>query len=132
MEKKLPDFLKEMLENQYEEENVNKIIEGYSKIRPVTLRVNTLKTTVENVEEVLKSNTIEYEKVSFIKNAFIIKNVRENILKELEIYENGEIYMQSLSSMLPPIILEPKEDEDILDMAAAPRRKNYRNSSTNK
>ena len=28
--------------------------------------------------------------------------------------------MQSLSSMLPPIILEPKEGTDILDMAAAP------------
>ena len=28
--------------------------------------------------------------------------------------------MQSLSSMLPPIILEPKEGIDILDMAAAP------------
>ena len=28
--------------------------------------------------------------------------------------------MQSLSSMLPPIIMEPKEYEDILDMAAAP------------
>ena len=35
-------------------------------------------------------------------------------------YENGEIYMQSLSSMLPPIVLEPKEKENILDMTAAP------------
>ena len=37
-------------------------------------------------------------------------------------YEKGEIYLQSLSSMLPPIILEPKQGNDILDMAAAPRR----------
>ena len=35
-------------------------------------------------------------------------------------YENGEIYMQSLSSMLPPIVLEPREKENILDMTAAP------------
>lgn len=28
--------------------------------------------------------------------------------------------MQSLSSMLPPIIMQPKEGTDILDMAAAP------------
>ena len=39
---------------------------------------------------------------------------------QLKIYEEGKIYLQSLSSMLPPIILEPKENEDILDMAAAP------------
>ena len=38
----------------------------------------------------------------------------------MSIYKNGEIYLQSLSSMLPPIILEPKERTDILDMAAAP------------
>ena len=41
-------------------------------------------------------------------------------IRELEIYNNGEIYLQSLSSMLPPIILSPKENENILDMAAAP------------
>ena len=35
-------------------------------------------------------------------------------------YKNGEIYLQSLSSMLPPIILNPQEKTDILDMAAAP------------
>lgn len=38
----------------------------------------------------------------------------------MDIYQDGKIYMQSLSSMLPPIILEPKEKTDILDMAAAP------------
>ena len=38
----------------------------------------------------------------------------------LDIYKDGKIYLQSLSSMLPPIILEPQEGKDILDMAAAP------------
>ena len=35
-------------------------------------------------------------------------------------YINGKIYMQSLSSMLPVLFLNPKENESILDMAAAP------------
>ena len=54
------------------------------------------------------------------KDAFIIKNVREKEIRDLEIYQNGDIYLQSLSSMLPPIILNPEEGTDILDMAAAP------------
>lgn len=41
-------------------------------------------------------------------------------------------YLQSLSSMLPPIILEPKEGTDILDMAAAPGGKTTQNSRTYK
>ena len=119
-EKMVPKFLIEMLNQQYGEEITSKILEGYSKKRMVTFRVNTLKTNIEKVEEILKNNNIEFEKVSWSDVAYIVKNVREDTLKELEIYKNGEIYLQSLSSMLPPIILEPKENTDILDMCAAP------------
>ena len=120
MENTIPEFLKDMLIKQYGEELTNKIIDGYSKKRPVTLRVNTLKTTIKQIEESLNNAKIEFVEVPNIKEAIIIKNVREDILQELDIYKNGEIYLQSLSSIMPPIILEPKEDEDILDMAAAP------------
>lgn len=120
MEKHVPEFLIEMLNQQYGEEITSKILEGYSQKRKVTFRVNTLKTSIEKVEEVLKNNNIEFEKVSWSDVAYIVKNVREDTLKELEIYKKGEIYLQSLSSMLPPIVLEPKENTDILDMCAAP------------
>lgn len=119
-EKMVPKFLIEMLNQQYGEEITSKILEGYSQKRMVTFRVNTLKTGIGKVEEVLKNNNIEFEKVSWSDVAYIVKNVREDTLKELEIYKNGEIYLQSLSSMLPPIVLEPKENTDILDMCAAP------------
>ena len=120
MERHIPEFLIEMLNQQYGEEITSKILEGYSQKRMVTFRVNTLKTSIEKVEEVLKNNNIEFEKVSWSDVAYIVKNVREDTLKELEVYKNGEIYLQSLSSMLPPIVLEPKENTDILDMCAAP------------
>ena len=119
-EKMVPKFLIEMLNQQYGEEITSKILEGYSQKRMVTFRVNTLKTSIEKVEKVLKNNNIEFKKVSWSDVAYIVKNVREDTLKELEIYKNGEIYLQSLSSMLPPIVLEPKENTDILDMCAAP------------
>ena len=116
----IPQFLTEMLIKQYGEETTNKIIEGYSKQRNVTLRTNTIKTTIDQIKETLQRNKIEFEEVSWNKDALIIKNVREDRIKELDIFENGEIYLQSLSSMLPPIMLEPKAGENILDMAAAP------------
>ena len=116
----IPEFLIERLENQYGKDLVKRIIDGYEKQRKVTFRVNTLKTTVEGIEKVLDEKNIEYKKVSYYKEAFIIEHTRENEIKQLDCYKNGEIYMQSLSSMLPPIILEPKENTDILDMTAAP------------
>lgn len=120
MKENLPEFFIAMLEKQYGEELAKEIFEGYLNKREVTFRVNTLKTTVEEVESKLQENKIEFEKVAWSKEAFIIKSVKEKELQELEMYKNGEIYLQSLSSMLPPIILQPKENTDILDMAAAP------------
>ena len=116
----MPEFLKKMLEEQYGEETTNKIIEGYNVKRKTTLRVNTLKSNIEEIEKVLQNNQIEYQKVKWSKEALIIKNVTEKEIRNLEIYEQGKIYLQSLSSMLPPIILKPEEKTDILDMAAAP------------
>ena len=116
----IPEFLINMLKEQYGEEIAQKIIEGYTKNRYVTFRVNTLKSSVEKIEKELKENNIEFEKVNWSSEAFVIKNVREKEIENLEVYKNGEIYLQSLSSMLPPIILEPKENIDILDMCSAP------------
>ena len=120
MEKQIPEFLKTMLIEQYGEEIANKIIDGYSKQRYVTLRANTIKATNEEIKKELKNSNIEYKEIEWYKDALIIKNVKVNEIRKMPIYEEGKIYLQSLSSMLPPIVLEPKEGENILDMAAAP------------
>ena len=116
----IPEFLIEKLEKQYGTEIKEKILEGYSKKRKVTFRVNTLKASIEEIEDVLKNNNIEFENIKWSKEAFIIENAREEDIQNLEIYQEGKIYLQSLSSMLPPIVLQPEEGKDILDMAAAP------------
>ena len=113
----IPDFLKELLKNQYGEDITEKIIEGYNKKRNTTLRVNTIKTTKENIKNILDKESIKYKNVSWYEDALILE--QEKNIRELDMYKNGEIYMQSLSSMIPPIILEPT-NEKILDMAASP------------
>lgn len=116
----LPEFLIEMLNKQYGKELTNKILEGYSVKRIVSLRVNTLKSDLNTIKNKLSEENVQFETVSWSNDALIIKNVDEKYIKNMDIYTNGEIYLQSLSSMLPPIILNPKENTDILDMCAAP------------
>ena len=120
MQGQIPQFFQEMLLKQYGEEETKKILKGYEKQKPVTLRINTIKATKEKIKNELKDAGIEFREIEWNKDALIIKEVREEEIKKLEIYEKGEIYLQSLSSMLPPLFLEPKEGENILDMAAAP------------
>ena len=113
-------FLEEKLEKQYGKKITKEIIKGYQEKRKTTLRINTIKSNIEEIKNELEKEKIEYETVKWSKEALIIKNADEKTIQEMEIYKNGKIYLQSLSSMLPPIILEPQEGTDILDMAAAP------------
>ena len=116
----ISDFLIKKINNEYNEEICKKIKNGLVSKKPVTFRINTLKTDKEKVIKELKESNIEFEEVKWNNDAIIIKNALEEDIRKLKIYENGEIYLQSLSSMIPPVILEPKEKENILDMAAAP------------
>lgn len=90
MEDKVPVFLKEMLERQYGNQLTEEIIDGYSQERKVTLRVNTLKSHTEEIENELQNADIEYEKVPWSKEAFVIKNVREKEIQKLDIYKDGK------------------------------------------
>ena len=120
MLKEIPTFLYQRLVNQYGEELTKKIVLGYSEKRVVTLRINTIKTNKDFIEEELKKFGIIFKEVNFYNDALIIENANESKISSLKIYEEGYIYMQSLSSMLPAIILSPKPNENILDMTAAP------------
>lgn len=113
------EFIKNRLLKDYEESVVENILTGY-KNKYTTLRVNTLKSNLEEVKEILFKNNIDYKSVSWYKDALIIENAKEKDIRALSIYEEGKIYLQNLSSMLPPLVVFPKEKESILDMAAAP------------
>ena len=120
MNNNIPQFLNEILINEYGEEITNQIIKGYSCDRPTTFRVNTSKVSIDYIKQKLNELKIDFKEVSWNETAIIIEDIKENEIKELDIYKNGEIYLQSLSSMIPPFVVNPKEGENILDMAAAP------------
>ena len=84
------------------------------------MRVNTLKTTRERIYNVLKSNSLSYRNVDFFSDAVVLQSATEPIIKKLEIYEAGEIYLQSLSAMIPPLLMDVQPGQDVLDMCAAP------------
>ena len=120
---KLPlDFTQEIY-NTFSSKIADKILTGMYEKRYTTLRVNTIKYNIEDLIAVLKKENIEFERVEWYENALIIKNVNERKLQELEIYKNGYIYVQSLSSMIPPLVLNPKRGDKVLDLTAAPGSK---------
>ncbi len=91
--------------------------------RNTTLRVNTLKYNIQYLMIQLKKNNIKFERVQWYNNALLLKNISEKDIQKLEIYINGYIYLQSLSSMIPPLVLSPKSGDKVLDLTAAPGSK---------
>ena len=115
----VPALLVEKLRAQYGQALAEEIIASFVR-RPVTLRVNTIKSTAEAVGEVLTGAGIAWEKSPWYEDAFILRGVREEAVQALPEYEAGHMYLQSLSSMMPPLVVAPAKNESILDMAAAP------------
>ena len=115
----VPAFLLDRLNGQYGPDLAEEIVSGFVR-RPVTLRVNTIKSTAEAVREVLTKAGISWEIIPWYPDALILRDVREEAVQALPEYEAGRMYLQSLSSMMPPLVVNPGRNESILDMAAAP------------
>jgi 16S rRNA C967 or C1407 C5-methylase (RsmB/RsmF family) len=75
----------------------------------VSFRVNTLKATKEEIESVLNTNNIEFIKVEGLKNAYQLTKDEERVLWNLDIFQDGKIYLQSLSSQIPVHFLDIKK-----------------------
>lgn len=84
--------------------------------RPTTFRLNTLKAHSLDLP-------FDVDIVPWHDTAFILRSGDLRTLTETKDYKNGKLYVQSLSSMLPPLILDPKPTERILDIVAAPGSK---------
>ena len=121
--RKLPtDFIENVYE-LYDPLKVDQILQGMMNPRNTTIRVNTIKYNIQDLMRYFKEKNIKFERVLWYRDALIIKNATEKELQKLEIYEKGYIYLQSLSSMVPPLVLNPKKGEKVLDLTAAPGSK---------
>ncbi len=113
----------DFLSKQFSISVCQKIINGFNKKRFTTFRINTIKKDVDEILKDLKDKKIDYKKANFYNNAFYFTEIKETKALKLQQINDGYIYLQSFSSMLPSIILNPSEGEKILDITAAPGSK---------
>ncbi|MBI5871961.1 NOL1/NOP2/sun family putative RNA methylase [archaeon] len=83
-----------------------------------SIRVNTIKTSIEEAKQ--KLSTCQLEQVPWCKEGFFIKGFA--IGNSLEHFL-GHIYLQGAASMIPALVLEPKETDIVLDLCASPGSK---------
>ena len=119
----LPKELIEILEEIYTTGELDSIYRSFDRGRYTSFRINTLMGNYKEVSEELIKRKIKFNNYNYIKNAFTSKDSKENVFRELECYEEGKIYLQNISSMIPVCFLDLKKDINVLDMCASPGSK---------
>ncbi len=118
---KLNKEFNDRLNNIYTK-NELKIIQKWFRVeeRKTSFRINTLKATDNEIITYLDSIWLKTKKVDFLKHWYILENWREKDLWDLDIFKDGKIYLQSVSSQIPVDLLNIVEDYKILDITASP------------
>lgn len=86
-----------------------------------SIRINTLKISEKELLSRL-SNKWTLEKIPWCNQGYFMSGERRDIGNLLE-HNLGYYYIQEAASMIPPIVLNPQENDIVLDMAAAPGSK---------
>ncbi len=89
-----------------------------------SIRVNTLKISVSELRKRLEKK-FKVIQIPWCPEGFWISSRYKNEihLGSLEESEQGLFYIQEAASMIPPLVLNPKPKEKILDMCASPGSK---------
>ena len=89
-----------------------------------SIRANTIKISIEELKKRLEKNWA-LEQIPWCNEGFWIEHIKKERRDIGNLIEHslGYFYTQEAASMIPPIALDPKEIDIVLDMAASPGSK---------
>jgi 16S rRNA (cytosine1407-C5)-methyltransferase len=123
MSKPLPKPFFDRLSALLSPDDLAGTIAAFGSERDAAFRVNTLKSSAEEVEAALTAKGIRFERVPELENAYVVPKSDEYALKGTDLFYGGKIYVQGFSSQLPVHFLDLKVGMRALDVCAAPGSK---------
>lgn len=116
----LPEAFTDRLVQIVPREQFESIIKTFDSPKQVTFRVNTLKSSPQELEAELNAARIPFERIEWLEGVYRITPENKLSLTQTDAFYGGRLYIQNLASMIAPVILAPKPEETVLDLAAAP------------
>lgn len=87
------------------------------------IRVNTVKVSIDDLSKLLLDKyQIKTKPINYFERVLKVVEGNDRIGKTIE-HVLGFYYIQSLSSMLPPLVLHPTSDDIVMDLCGAPGSK---------
>lgn len=113
-----PEWLVERWLKEWGWEETEALLRANNEPPPLTLRVNTLKVSVEEFLRMLEERGVEAEPCRFAPDGVVVKGGEK--AEALKLVRKGLAYAQDESTMLVTHVLSPKPGEKVLDDCAAP------------
>lgn len=88
-----------------------------------SIRINTLRGTVKEIKKDIESKGWKLTPIPWTKEGFWISHPERKDIGNLWEHHLGKIYVQEAASMIPPLILQPKPGDLVLDLCASPGSK---------
>jgi 16S rRNA (cytosine967-C5)-methyltransferase len=104
--------------NQFGKEETEKLLIANNEKPALILRVNTLKVSVSEFKELLKSVDLKFSEGKFLDNFIRLKTLTN--ITGWEYFEKGYFSIQDESTGFPGILLDVKPGQRVLDLCAAP------------
>ena len=114
----MPEWILNQWKEVYDDKTIETMLQAFLEDKPTTIRCNTNQVTVDELVEKLKNEGVTVEKHPYLPYALWISSY--NYLAELQSFQEGDFYVQDISSMLVSHIAQPKEGDNVIDVCAAP------------
>ncbi|HYF95692.1 MAG TPA: 16S rRNA (cytosine(967)-C(5))-methyltransferase RsmB [Symbiobacteriaceae bacterium] len=116
-----PEWLVRQWSDRFGQEDAVRLMEASNRVPPLTVRVNMLKATREQVAEALAAEGIKTEPTPHSPFGLIIHELTSaSYLDKLKPMKAGHFTVQDESSMLVAPVVAPQPGQTVIDAAAAP------------
>lgn len=114
----MPEWIVKMWITDYGYETTKTMLEASMKERPVVIRCNTRKVSMDELVKSLEREGVKVETAEYVNTALKISGY--DYLDRLDSFQKGWFTIQDQSSMLVSLVGDIKEGYQIIDVCAAP------------
>ena len=118
-----PEDVVKLWLSAYPEALVEDMLRSFMGRPELTLRANTLRTTVTELKSELEAQGVKADASPYSTNALSVSATGS--IESLNAFKDGRFYVQDISSVICTELVNPKAGEKIADVCAAPGSKSF-------
>lgn len=114
----MPEWILVMWQETYSLVQIEEFLEAFLAQSPLSIRINPLRTTKEELKRELKAAQISVREHQALPGVFYLEGY--DSLARIAAFQEGKFSVQDTSSMQVALLADPKPGDYVLDVCAAP------------